>query len=79
MPVTVEEVKKILRDEFPGSDVGGITEEDHEVVGAVVWKGFKGKDLDERHRLMDERVLDKLGMRGINVGLVFLLAPGEKL
>ncbi len=79
MPVTVEELKKVLQDEFPNSDVAGVTEKNHRVTGTVIWKGFKGKDSDERHRLIDERVLDKLGMRGINVGVLFLLAPGEKL
>jgi hypothetical protein len=78
MPVTVEEVKKILRHEFPGSDVGGITEKDHEVVGTIIWKGFKGKDPEARGQLLLDRVLDKLGMRGINIGFLYPLAPGEK-
>ena len=79
MPITVDEIKKILREKFPGSDVGGITEKDHQVIGTIIWKGFKGKDTDERHRLIDERVLDKLGMKGINIGVLFPRAPGEKL
>jgi hypothetical protein len=74
MPVTVEELKKAIRHEFPSADVAGIVEKNHIVTGTIVWKGFKNKELEERHDL-----LEKLGMKGINIGMLFPLAPGEKL
>jgi len=79
MPATLEEVQKIIQDEFPGSDVASIREEDHRIKGNIVWQGFKGQDSRQRNRLVTEKVRDKLGLRGLNVGFLFPLAPGEKL
>lgn len=79
MPATLEEVQQIIQNEFPGSDVGGIREEHHRILGNIVWKGFKGQDISERSRLITEKVRDRLGLRGLNVGVLFPLAPGEKL
>jgi hypothetical protein len=79
MPATLEEVQKIVQDEFPGSEVGGIREEDHRILGTIVWKGFKGQDISERSHLITAKVRDRLGLKGLNVGVLFPLAPGEKL
>ncbi len=79
MPATLSEVKKIVEDEFPNSDVSGINEENHRVLGTIVWTGFKGKDDTERYRMITEKVRRKLGLKGLNVGVLFALAPGEKL
>lgn len=79
MPATLEEVQKIIQAEFPGSDVGGIREENHWVLGTIVWKGFKGIDFSERSHLITAKVRDRLGLRGLNVGILFARAPGEKL
>src|SRR5256885_1281125 len=79
MPATLEEVQAIIQQEFPGSDVRGLKEENHRVVGTIIWDGFKHKDSEERNRLVTERVRNKLGLRGINVGILFPLAPGEEL
>jgi acid stress-induced BolA-like protein IbaG/YrbA len=79
MPATLEEVKQVIQTEFPGSDVDDVKEENHRVLGTIVWNGFKGKDSRERNRLVTEKVRNRLGLRGINVGILFPLAPGEKL
>ena len=79
MAATLEEVKQVIEYEFPGADVGGIQEENHRVIGSIVWKDFKGMDSKERHRLVTEKVRNRLGLRGINVGILFPLAPGEIL
>ena len=78
MPVTLEELQQIIQNEFPGSDVAGIREENHRIKGNIVWKGFTGQDSWERNRQVTEKVRDKLGLRGLNVGFLFPLAPGEK-
>jgi hypothetical protein len=78
MPATLQEVQKIIRDEFPGSDVAGIREEDHRIKGNIIWNGFKGQDARERNRQVTEKVRDKLGLKGLNVGFLFPLAPGER-
>ena len=59
--------------------MGGVTETNHRVVGTIIWEGFKDKDVEERNRLVTEKVRNKLGLRGINVGILFPLAPGERL
>jgi len=79
MPVTAEELKKAIKDEFPNANVEGIIEKNHRVTGTIFWKGFKNKNSEERHRLLTERVLDKLGLKGINIGVLFPRAPGEEL
>lgn len=78
MPATVDEVKKMMQDEFPNSDVSDIREgEYHRVTGTIRWYGFKGKELDERYNLL-LRARNKLEDRGIKVGFLLPLAPGEQ-
>jgi hypothetical protein len=79
MPVTVEEVQKLIQEQFEGSDVHEIRERNHRVTGTIRWNGFNGKDIPERHRLITERVRNRFGMRGINIDVLFPLAPGESL
>lgn len=79
MPATLEEIQNVIREAFPGSDAEGIEEKGHRVVGTIFWKGFKGKDFVERNRLVTEKIRDRLGFRGINIGTLFPLAPKEKL
>jgi len=79
MPVTLEEVKQLIQEEFPGSDVDKVTEENHRVLGTIVWDQFQGMDSRERSRLITERVRDRLGLKGINIGILFPKAPGEPL
>jgi len=75
MPATLDEVKILISDAFPGADVSDIDIENHRIGGAIVWDGFAGKDSSERSRLVSEGVRDKLGLRGMNVGI---LLPLEK-
>ncbi len=79
MPATVEEVRKIIEAEFEGSNVSGITEDDHRIGGIIVWPGFKSLDSIERNQLVTEKVRDRLGLRGLNVGLLFPRASEEDL
>lgn len=79
MPATVDEVKQVISEEFPESDVAGIIEEGHRIGGTFFWPKFKGMDFSERNRLVTRRVRDRLGLHGINIGFLFPLAPGEKL
>jgi acid stress-induced BolA-like protein IbaG/YrbA len=79
MPATVEEVRQLIRQSFGDADVSGIKEENHRVVGTIISSEFEGMDSRERTRLVTERVRNRLGLRGINVGILFPLAPGEKL
>lgn len=77
-PATVKDVQQIARNEFPGADVTGIREENNRILGSIVWKGFRGQNSQERNRLITEKVRDRLGLRGLHVGFLFPIAPGEK-
>ncbi len=79
MPATVQEVQEIIREAFPDSDVSHLAEENHRVVGTVYWDGFQNMPPRERNRLMTERVRDRLGLKGLNVGVLFPLVRGETL
>jgi hypothetical protein len=79
MPATVQEVQQVIQEQFPNSDVSGIHEENGRVLGTIVWQDFKEMDSRRRNRLVTERVRGHLGTRGVNVGVLFPLAPGEYL
>ena len=79
MPATLSEVKQLLQDAFPGSNVEGVKDEGHRIGGTIVWKGFRGMDMRQRDRAISEKVRDKLKLRGLNVDLLIPIAPGEKL
>jgi len=77
---TVEEVRELLLRAFPGADVSGVDEAaDHRITGVVRWAKFRDMADKERFRLVAEKVRDPLGLRGANLGALFLMAPGEKL
>ena len=79
MPATLEEVKRIIQEAFPGSNVDDIQDENHRIGGLIIWQGFKGQDPRERNRLVTEKVRGPLGREGLNVGILLALAnPGEK-
>ena len=78
MPATLEEVRTLIQTSFPNSNIE-IWEKDQRVLGVITWDQFKGMEPAERHRLIRERVRNKLGLSGMNVGVLFPLAPGEKL
>jgi len=73
----LDEVRRVVTSEFPGADVGQIREENHRVTGSIVWSSFRGMEYRERNRLITEKVRNKLGLKGINIGLLFPVAPGE--
>lgn len=78
MPATLEEVKQLIQEGFPNSE-SEIVEEDHRIVGTIYSNEFKKLDARERNRLVSTRVRNKLGSRGINIGFILPLAPGDKL
>jgi acid stress-induced BolA-like protein IbaG/YrbA len=79
MPATVDEVKQLIEQAFPGSNADDVKEQNHRIVGMIVWKDFKGKDVIERNRLVTDLVRNKLGYKGLNIGHLVPLAPGDKL
>jgi hypothetical protein len=79
MPATIDEVKQVIEQEFPGSDVRDIQEINHRISGTIIWQDFKDKTVRERNRLVTEKVRNRLGLEGMNVDFLFPLAPGEKL
>lgn len=79
MPATLDEVKEVIKNGFPSAEVEGIEEVNHRVLGSIVWEGFKDMDYKERNNLVTLKVRDTLGYRGMNVGVLFPLAPGETL
>ena len=80
MPVTANDVRDIVSEAFTDAKID-VSEDpqSHLVTGIITWNGFGGLDSRERHRLISERVRNKLGMRALNLGILFPLAPGEKL
>jgi len=79
MPASVSEVREVILSGFPGANVGGVKEENHRIIGVIQWEGFKNVGIDERNRWVTERVRNKLGLKGLNVGILYPLAPGEHL
>jgi len=59
--------------------VDGFREERDLIKGIIVWEGFKKIDYLERSKMVDEKVRDPLGLRGLNVDIIYTLAPKEKL
>ena len=79
MQATLEEVKTLIEEGFPRSDVSQIAEDGHRITGVIYWEDFREMKMGERTQLVTKRVRDKLGLKGLNVGILFPLARGEKL
>jgi acid stress-induced BolA-like protein IbaG/YrbA len=79
MAASIDDVKTVILEEFPGADVAGVTEDNHRIFGVIISPEFEGKDPGQRNRMVTERVRDRLGWRGTNVGFLLPLAPGETL
>lgn len=79
MPATLAEVKDIILQEFPGANVTGLKEENYRILGPMWWDGFADMDIVKRNHLITERVRNKLGLTGMNIGVIFPLEPGEDL
>lgn len=79
-PAKLEEIKSLILKEFAEANVEDIQEQsDHRIVGSIIWPGFKKMDVSTRNRMVTEKVRNTLGLRGLNIGILFPLAPGEKL
>lgn len=78
MPATVEEVKKLIQEEFPDS-VAEIDERNHRVTGTIIWSQFSGASAERRNKLVTERVRNKLGYRGTNLGFLVPLASEDEV
>ena len=79
MPATVTEVQNLIQAQFAGADTAGVREEGNRIGGVIFWAGFSNMDIGERNRMVTERIRNRLGLRGMNIGILFPLAPGEKL
>lgn len=78
MSATVEEVKQLIEQEFPDSVVK-IDEENHRVTGIIIWRQFQNKSVERRNRLVTEKVRNKLGYRGTNIGFLLPLASADEI
>jgi hypothetical protein len=76
---TVEEVQKVIQEEFPGADVSDIHETNHRISGRFDWPPFKAIDFSERFELVQTKIHRRFGLRGLNLGSLYPMAPGEKL
>lgn len=77
MQTTIAELKKIIAEEFPGATAMLRLESDNRIRGEGRSLEFKGKSDSERIRLISERVRQRLGQRGMNLGILYT-APGEQ-
>jgi len=73
MSVSINEVKELIEQGFSNA-VAEIGEENHRVTGSIIWPDFRGKSAEDRNKLVTERVRNKLGHRGTNIGLLLPLA-----
>jgi len=78
MPIQVEELRGLLEKEFPGARID-IEETNGRINGPIISAEFKGLDDVARNKLVTERVRNHLGLKGLNIGILVPLAPGEKL
>lgn len=78
MPIQVQELQQLIEQQFPGARID-IKETEGRINGPIFWSEFRGLDLFARNRLITERILDQLGLKGLNIGNLVPLAPGEKL
>lgn len=79
MPSTVDQVRELIRSAFPDANVDGVTQENSKITGTIVWAGFEMMDPGERNKQITKKVRNVLGLRGLNVGVIYPLAPGEEL
>jgi stress-induced morphogen len=75
---TLDEVRNLVQQKFPDAviDIDEDTEY-HRMTGTITSDEFAGKDPEERNRLVSERVRRELGYRGLNLGFLFPVAPGD--
>ncbi len=78
MSVLINEVKELIELEFPDA-VAKIGEENHHVTGIIIWPEFKDTSAENRNRLVTERVRNRLGHRGTNIGFLLPLASADEI
>ena len=80
MNATLDEVRTLILEEFPDSDVTEIGEVNSYRIGGIIHsREFVDKSVRERQQIISDKVRKRLGFRGINIGILFPLAPGESL
>lgn len=77
MLVTRNELQALIDKSFRGADTSGLQEESHRIYGFIRSEEFGGLDDDQRRDLLRTKIREVLGLRGINVGWLIALAPGE--
>ena len=77
MPATLDEVKNLISGEFVDADVTEITEVGSRIIGTIRSPEFEHMTSTQRNQEVTKRVRDKLGLRGLNVGILFPRAPGK--
>ena len=80
MNATLDEVRSIVLEEFPDTDISAIGEVNSYRIGGIIHsKAFMNKSVRERQQMISDKIRRRLGLRGINIGILFPLAPGESL
>lgn len=74
---TVDEYEAIFSGIFPGS-VSKLKKKSNYITGSVYWDGFRDLCLSDRLELLTILVRDPLGLRGVFLSTIFLLADGQE-
>ena len=72
MPATVDEIKILIEKEFTGS-FNKIEIKNYRITGTIVWNGFKNKTPETRNKIVIEKIRNKIGFRGTNLGFLLPL------
>lgn len=75
--LTKEELETVILEKLAGAENVVVTDRNGSLYGSIQWKGFEGKQPEERAAIFRQLVRKALGSRGLNVGPFFLFAPNE--
>jgi len=75
---TKQEVEQVIREVFPEARPR-LEQKLGRINGIIVWDGFKNMEIRERNTEVTRRVRNKLSLNGMNVGILYPLAPRERL
>ena len=73
----LNQVQNIIQHADPLADVAGVEERGGRIFGVVVSPSFAPMTAEQRSAWMREVVRNELGSRGVNVGILIAVAPGE--
>ena len=80
MPISLQEVQQLVQKQFPGATIDELEQRPNlRILGTIRWQGFRGMGDGDRNTLVTQKVRNELGLRGINIGVLVPLAPGESL